>query len=42
MIGSISIAALLLAEHRRPDDVRCLWQAITTSFDTWCGIPQLL
>lgn len=39
---SIEIAALLLAEHRRPDDVWHLWQAITTSFDTWCGIPHRL
>lgn len=39
---SIEIAALLLAEHHRPDDIWLLWQAITTSFDTWCGIPHRL
>jgi hypothetical protein len=39
---SIEVAALLLADHRRPDDVWRLWQAITTSFDTWCGLPHRL
>ncbi|MFF4369446.1 hypothetical protein [Streptomyces sp. NPDC001594] len=33
---------LRLAEHRRPDDLWHLWQAITTSFDTWCGLPHQL
>ncbi|MGW2090325.1 hypothetical protein [Streptomyces sp. NPDC001880] len=37
---SIEVAALLLAEHHRPDDVWHLWRAITTSFDTWCGLPH--
>lgn len=39
---TIEAAALLLAEHRRPDDIWHLWQAITTSFDTWCGLPHRL
>ncbi|MFK4149148.1 hypothetical protein [Streptomyces sp. NPDC004065] len=39
---SIEIAALLLAEHRRPEDVWHLWEAICTSFDTWCGLPHQL
>ncbi|MEV5510122.1 hypothetical protein [Streptomyces orinoci] len=39
---SIEIAALLLAEHRRPNDIWHLWQAVTTSFDTWCGLPHRL
>ncbi|MFE9259209.1 hypothetical protein [Streptomyces sp. NPDC006879] len=39
---TIEIAALLLAEHRQPDDVWYLWSAITTSFDTWCGLPHRL
>ncbi|MFE4052960.1 hypothetical protein [Streptomyces sp. YIM B13518] len=39
---SIEAAALLLAEHRRPDDIWRLWQAITTSFDTWCDLPHRL
>lgn len=39
---SIEVAALLLAEHRRPDDVWPLWQAITSSFDTWYGLPHRL
>lgn len=39
---TIETAALLLAEHRRPDDIWHLWQAITTSFDTWCGLPHQL
>ncbi|MGW1404054.1 hypothetical protein ACWCRF_36745 [Streptomyces sp. NPDC002405] len=39
---TIEAAALLLAEHRRPDDIWRLWQAITTSFDTWCGLPHRL
>ncbi|WP_406351526.1 hypothetical protein OHB56_03270 [Streptomyces sp. NBC_01635] len=39
---TIEAAALLLAEHRRPDDVWHLWQTITASFDTWCGLPHRL
>ncbi|WP_445527468.1 hypothetical protein [Streptomyces cyslabdanicus] len=39
---SIEIAALLLAEHRQPDDVWHLWRVITTNFDTWCGLPHRL
>ncbi|MEU3404977.1 hypothetical protein ABZ766_13665 [Streptomyces sp. NPDC006670] len=39
---TIETAALLLAEHRRPEDVWHLWQAVTTSFDTWCGLPHQL
>ncbi|MET8100601.1 hypothetical protein ABZV29_29725 [Streptomyces sp. NPDC005236] len=39
---TIEIAAVLLAEHRRPDDVWHLWWAITTSFDTWFGLPHRL
>lgn len=39
---SIEIAAFLLAEHRQPDDVWRLWRAITSSFDTWCGLPHRL
>ncbi|WP_409468852.1 hypothetical protein [Streptomyces sp. HC307] len=39
---SIEVAALLLVEHRQPDDVWRLWRAITTSFDTWCGLPHRL
>ncbi|WP_320775886.1 hypothetical protein [Streptomyces sp. CRN 30] len=39
---TIEAAALLLAEHRRPDDVWCLWQAVTASFDTWYGLPHRL
>lgn len=39
---TIEVAALLLAEHRRPDDVWHLRRAITTSFDTWCGLPHRL
>ncbi|MFC5179787.1 hypothetical protein [Actinomadura harenae] len=34
------IAALLVAEHQRPEDVWILWEAIGTSFDTWCGLPH--
>jgi hypothetical protein len=39
---SIEVAALLLAEHRQSDDIWHLWRAITTSFDTWCGLPHRL
>jgi hypothetical protein len=39
---SIEIAAILVAEHRHVDDVWPLWDAIRTSFDTWCGIPHRL
>ncbi|MFI0355955.1 hypothetical protein [Actinomadura sp. 9N407] len=39
---SIETAALLVAEHHRPDDVWLLWDAVVTSFDTWCGIPHRL
>ncbi|MFF4653072.1 hypothetical protein [Streptomyces sp. NPDC001380] len=39
---TIEIAALLLAEHRRPGDVRHLWEAILTSFDTWGCLPHQL
>lgn len=39
---SIEVAAILLAEHGRLDDVWLLWQAINTSFDTWCGLPHRL
>ncbi|MFJ5550683.1 hypothetical protein [Streptomyces sp. NPDC093225] len=38
----IEVAAVLLAEHRRPEDVWLLWEAVTTSFDTWCGLPHRL
>ncbi|MEV5572589.1 hypothetical protein AB0L06_21295 [Spirillospora sp. NPDC052269] len=36
------IAALLVAEHQRPEDVWLLWDALGTSFDTWCGLPHQL
>lgn len=39
---SIEVAALLLAEHRRPDDIWHLWRAITAGFDSWCGLPHRL
>ena len=39
---TIEIAAILVAEHRRVDDVWPLWSAICRSFDTWCGIPHRL
>jgi hypothetical protein len=39
---SIEIAALLVAEHRRIEDVWLLWEAILRSFDTWCGLPHRL
>lgn len=39
---TIEIAGLLLAEHRRPDDVWQLWLAILTSFDTWGCLPHRL
>lgn len=38
----LEIAALLVAEHRRPEDVWPLWDAIGASFDTWCGVPHSL
>ncbi|RFU36546.1 hypothetical protein DZF91_37580 [Actinomadura logoneensis] len=38
----LEIAALLVAEHGRPEDVWLLWRAIGTSFDTWCGLPHRL
>jgi hypothetical protein len=38
----IEIAAILVAEHRRVEDVSPLWKAICTSFDTMCGIPHRL
>lgn len=37
---TIEVAALLLSEHRRPGDIRPLWQAVTTSFGTWCGLSR--
>ncbi|MFI5806743.1 hypothetical protein [Streptomyces sp. NPDC051561] len=34
---SIEIAALLVAGHRRVQDIWFLWEAVARSFDTWCG-----
>lgn len=34
---SIEIAALLVAEHRRVQDIWLLWEAVVRSFDTWGG-----
>ncbi|KRD02331.1 hypothetical protein ASE41_34595 [Streptomyces sp. Root264] len=39
---TIEVAALLLAEHRRPDDVWHLWRAVLAGFDTWYGLPHRL
>ncbi|MFJ5231474.1 hypothetical protein ACIQBJ_16435 [Kitasatospora sp. NPDC088391] len=39
---SIELAALLVAEERRVEDVWLLWNAICRSFDTWCGLPHHL
>ncbi len=39
---TIEVAALLVAEHRRPEDVWLLGKAVATSFDTWCGLPHRL
>ncbi|MGW6919501.1 hypothetical protein ACWGB8_37705 [Kitasatospora sp. NPDC054939] len=39
---SIELAALLVAEDRRPEDVWLLWSAVVRSFDTWCGLPHEL
>lgn len=39
---NIEIAAILVAEHRRVEDVSPLWKAICTSFDIMCGIPHRL
>ena len=39
---SIELAALLVAEHGRAEDVWLLFRAIMTSFDTWCGLPHRL
>ncbi|WP_449060698.1 hypothetical protein [Planomonospora algeriensis] len=39
---TIEIAALLVAEHRRTEDIWLLWEAILRSFDTWCGLPHRL
>ncbi|MGQ4389374.1 hypothetical protein [Streptomyces sp. SAS_270] len=38
----IEIAALRVAEERRVEDVWLLWEAVSTSFDTWCGLPHRL
>lgn len=34
---SIELAAILVAEHRRVQDVWLLWEAVARSFDTWGG-----
>ncbi|MFG2821904.1 hypothetical protein ACGFX4_21060 [Kitasatospora sp. NPDC048365] len=39
---SIELAALIVAEERRIEDVWLLWNAICRSFDTWCGLPHRL
>ncbi|MCX4682782.1 hypothetical protein OG401_00395 [Kitasatospora purpeofusca] len=39
---SIELAALLVAEERRTEDVWLLWNAVCRSFDTWCGLPHRL
>ncbi|CAM5282525.1 hypothetical protein BOQ63_001805 (plasmid) [Streptomyces viridifaciens] len=39
---SIELAALMVAEERRVEDVWLLWNAICRSFDTWCGLPHRL
>ena len=37
---SIERAAILLAEHRRVQDVWLLWEAVYRSFDTWGIMPH--
>lgn len=39
---SIELAALLVADARRVEDVWLLWEAVPRSFDTWCGLPHQL
>ncbi|WP_406097183.1 hypothetical protein [Kitasatospora purpeofusca] len=39
---SIELAALVVAEERRTEDVWLLWNAVCRSFDTWCGLPHRL
>ncbi|MFI6156822.1 hypothetical protein ACIBCA_29540 [Kitasatospora sp. NPDC051170] len=39
---SIELAALLVAEECRVEDVWLLWNAVCRSFDTWCGLPHRL
>ncbi|MEU0990742.1 hypothetical protein [Streptomyces sp. NPDC005953] len=34
---TIEIAPLLVAEHRRAQDIWLLWEAVVRSFDTWGG-----
>lgn len=36
----IELAALRVAEERRAEDVWLLWDAVSRSFDTWCGLPH--
>ncbi|MFI9203206.1 hypothetical protein [Streptomyces sp. NPDC053048] len=38
----IGMAALLVAEQRRLEDVWLLWEAKAASFDTYCGLPEVL
>ncbi|GHG61448.1 hypothetical protein GCM10018779_29330 [Streptomyces griseocarneus] len=37
----IGMAALLVAEQRRMEDIWLLWEAKSVSFDTYCGLPEV-
>ncbi|MFI9310719.1 hypothetical protein [Streptomyces triculaminicus] len=37
----VGMAALLVAEQRRIEDVWLLWEAKSRSFDTFCGLPEV-